>query len=153
MRLFRLVCAFIAIQAFPATGALAETRSLSQAWLFHAGESQGAESPRFDDRGWRKVAIPHDWSIIDKPDGLPPFDAKATAGQDSGYLPGGIGWYRRHLNLTAAEAAKVVRLNFEAIYMGAEAGPIVVEVEADGLPIQRLRLDGQSDRGREGDGA
>jgi beta-galactosidase len=103
-----------------AAPAAAETRSLSQDWLFQAGENKGADNPGFDDRGWRRVAVPHDFSIMDKPDVSAPFDPKATAGQDSGYLPGGIGWYRRHLNLTAAEAAKVVRLNFEAIYMDAD---------------------------------
>jgi beta-galactosidase len=98
----------------------AETRSLSQDWLFKAGDNKGAEQPAFADRDWLTVTVPHDWSIMDKPDGRPPFDPQAVAGQDSGYLPGGIGWYRRHLNLTAAEAAKVVRLNFEAIYMDAD---------------------------------
>jgi beta-galactosidase len=100
--------------------ALAETRSLSQGWLFRAGENKGAESPALDDSSWRRVVVPHDWSIMDKPDGRPPFDPQAIAGQDSGYLPGGVGWYRRHLNLTAVDAAKVVRLNFEAIYMDAD---------------------------------
>jgi len=98
----------------------AETRSLSQDWLFHKGESKGAERPVFDDKGWRKVAVPHDWSILDKADGSPPFEPNMVAGQDSGYLAGGVGWYRRHLTLTTAEAAKVVRLNFEAIYMDAD---------------------------------
>lgn len=102
------------------TPALAQARSLSQEWLFHAGETKGAEGPTFDDRKWSKVVVPHDWSIMDKPDGRPPFDPKTEAGQDSGYLPGGIGWYRRHLSLTAAEAARVVRLNFEAVYMDAD---------------------------------
>jgi beta-galactosidase len=120
-RLLSLACAFIALLISTTVApAAAETRSLSQDWLFKPGENKGAESPGFDDRGWRKVAVPHDWSIMDKPDGSPPFDPKATAGQDSGYLPGGIGWYRRRLNLTATEAAKVVRLNFEAIYMDAD---------------------------------
>jgi beta-galactosidase len=99
---------------------MAATRSLSQGWLFHAGESKDAESPGLEERGWRKVVVPHDWSIMDKPDGSPPFDAKTAGGQDSGYLPGGVGWYRRHLRLTPAEAARVVRLNFEAVYMDAE---------------------------------
>ena len=103
-----------------AAPAAAETRSLSQDWLFRAGESEGAEVPAFDESGWRSVVVPHDWSIMDKPDGSPPFDPKAIAGQDSGYLPGGIGWYRRHLSLTSAETAKVVWLNFEAIYMDAD---------------------------------
>ena len=122
MKLLRgLCCAVLALRlGTMAIPAAAETRSLSQEWLFRAGESKGAEAPAFDDRGWRKVVVPHDWSIMDKPDGSPPFDPKAIAGQDSGYLPGGIGWYRRHLNLTAAEAAKVVRLDFEAIYMDAD---------------------------------
>jgi beta-galactosidase len=100
--------------------ASAETRSLSTGWLFHAGESQGAQAPDFDDRSWRVVVVPHDWSIMDKPDGSPPFEPAVRAGQDSGYLAGGVGWYRRHLTLSASEAAQVVRLNFEAIYMDAE---------------------------------
>ena len=121
-RYLTLALSFLAAVAIwtAAAPAVAETRSLSQDWLFRAGESEGAETPAFDEGGWRSVVVPHDWSIMDKPDGSPPFDPKAIAGQDSGYLPGGIGWYRRHLSLTSAEAAKVVRLNFEAIYMDAD---------------------------------
>ena len=81
---------------------------------------QGAESPAFDDSGWRSVAVPHDWSIMDKPDGTRRSSRKRSRAQDSGYLAGGIGWYRRHLTLTAEEAAQVVRLNFEAVYMDAD---------------------------------
>jgi beta-galactosidase len=99
--------------------AMGETRSLSQDWLFQNGDTKGAEDPTFDDRGWRHVVVPHDWSIMDKPDGNP-FVPNMIAGQDSGYLAGGVAWYRRHLALTPAEAAKVVRLNFEAIYMDAD---------------------------------
>lgn len=106
--------------ALAAVPAWAETRSLSQDWLFHAGDAAGAEKPSFDDRGWRRVVVPHDWSIMDKADGSPPFDPNTPSGQDSGYLPGGIGWYRRHLTLSPAEAARVVRLNFEAVYMDAD---------------------------------
>ena len=46
--------------------ALAETRSLSQGWLFRAGDSKGAEDPAFGDSGWRHVVVPHDWSIEDR---------------------------------------------------------------------------------------
>ncbi|PCD03653.1 hypothetical protein COC42_04665 [Sphingomonas spermidinifaciens] len=107
----------LAMAALPAAG---EERSLSQGWRFHAGDAPGAERPGFEDRDWRPVTVPHDWSIMDRGDGRPPFDRDAVAGQDSGYLPGGIGWYRRHLKLSAAEAAGVVRLKFEAIYMDAD---------------------------------
>ncbi|WP_338761081.1 glycoside hydrolase family 2 TIM barrel-domain containing protein [Massilia sp. METH4] len=100
--------------------AAAEQRSLSQGWLFERGAVQGAEQPAFDDARWRKVTVPHDYSIMDKPDGSPPFDAKAVGGQDSGYLPGGQGWYRKHFVLDAADASRVLRLNFEAVYMDAD---------------------------------
>lgn len=114
-------CVAIAAFAFAFTPtAAAEQRSLSQDWRFSPGDSDGAEQPAYDDRSWRHVTVPHDWSIADKPDGSPPFDRDAKSGQDSGYLPGGIGWYRRHLVLDASEAARTVLIDFEAIYMDAD---------------------------------
>ncbi|WP_457356639.1 glycoside hydrolase family 2 TIM barrel-domain containing protein [Roseateles sp. P5_D6] len=98
----------------------AEERRLSMGWRFMAGEIQGAERPDFDDGAWRQVAVPHDFSILDKADGAPPFDPATVGGRDSGYIPGGTGWYRRHLTLTSAEAARVVRLKFEAVYMDSD---------------------------------
>lgn len=100
--------------------AAAEQRSLSQDWRFQRGDSKGAETAGYDDGSWRRVSVPHDWSIEDKPDGSPPFDPGAVSGQDSGYLPGGVGWYRRHLALDARDAARTVLVRFEAIYMDAD---------------------------------
>lgn len=54
--------------------ALAETRSLSQAGCSAREMSRELRSPIFDDWGWRPVTVPHDWSIMDKADGSPPFD-------------------------------------------------------------------------------
>ena len=36
-------------------------------WSFHLGGAQGAEAPGFDDSRWRKLDLPHDWSIEDLP--------------------------------------------------------------------------------------
>jgi beta-galactosidase len=111
--------------AMAASPAWAEVRSLSQGWRFHAGEAAGAERSAFDDKTWLRVVVPHDFSIMDRPDGSrldrsAPFDPDAIGGQDSGYLPGGIGWYRRHLVLTPTDASRIVRLNFEAVHMDAD---------------------------------
>lgn len=111
-----LLAALIAAQPLAAQPA---SLNLSQGWRVHKGEADGAAQPGFDDSGWKQVVAPNDASIMDGPEGTP-FDAKATAGQDSGYLPGGVVWYRQHLNLSAAEARKVARLNFEAVYMDAD---------------------------------
>jgi beta-galactosidase len=103
-----------------ATPLCAEHRSLSQSWLFQRGEVKGAEQTAYDDHAWRAVSVPHDWSIMDKPDGSSPFDPHTADGASSGYLPGGTGWYRRHIRLDADEASRYVRLNFEAVYMDAD---------------------------------
>ena len=61
---------------------------------------------------WQPVNLPHDWSILGA------FDEKAPSGNDGGYLPTGLGWYRRTLNYTGKE--KHLRLHFEGVYMNSE---------------------------------
>jgi len=47
---------------------------------------------RFDDTGWRRVTLPHDWGIEG------PFDPHAPGG--TGKRPfAGIGWYRKHFTV------------------------------------------------------
>ena len=36
-------------------------------WLFLRGNTIGAEQPAYDDSNWRKLDLPHDWSIEDLP--------------------------------------------------------------------------------------
>ena len=45
-------------------------RPLNAHWRFLRGDAVGAELPQFDDAAWRRVDLPHDWSIED----LPPRD-------------------------------------------------------------------------------
>ena len=37
--------------------------SFDNDWLFLKGDATGAEHPEFDDKAWRKLDVPHDWSI------------------------------------------------------------------------------------------
>jgi len=54
----------------------------------------------FDDRDWQAVTLPHDWAIAG------PFLRTGDVG-GMGRLPSwGIGWYRRKLDLPAADAGK-----------------------------------------------
>ena len=124
------LCALFAAAIVAPAGA--QRTGLSQDWLFLRGDAPGAERSGFDDRGWQNTVVPHDWSIMDRPDGRPPFDPAAESGHDSGYLPGGIGCYRRALNLSAADAARTVLLKFEAVYMDAE-------IWLNGEPVARHR--------------
>lgn len=120
MTLTRMLLSTVAAALVHASAANAETVDLSRGWFFHKGEATGAQSPTFDHGDWAPVSVPHDWAIMDRPDGTPPFDRNATAGQDYGYLPGGIGWYRRALSIDADDVDRVAQLRFEAIYMDAD---------------------------------
>jgi beta-galactosidase len=62
-------------------------------WRFLKADAPGAEQPEFDDSAWRTVDVPHDWSIEG------PFDANAPMGGAGGFLPAGVGWYRKHFTL------------------------------------------------------
>lgn len=44
-------------------GKIRQIPSFDLDWRFHLGEIKGAENPEFNDSLWRKVDLPHDWSI------------------------------------------------------------------------------------------
>ncbi|MBB5350761.1 beta-galactosidase/beta-glucuronidase [Haloferula luteola] len=77
-------------------------------WKFHLGDLAGAETPEFADQQWRPVTLPHDWSIEGE---FSPDHASAT-----GFLPGGIGWYRKSFTLSPEAHGKRVLLRFEGVY-------------------------------------
>ena len=57
---------------------------------WNVSESPEMKAPAFDDSRWRRVTLPHDWGVE-----LPMSPDKGSC---QGYLPGGIGWYRKHLS-------------------------------------------------------
>ncbi len=82
-------------------------------WAFTLSDQPEAWGKAFDDSTWRQVTVPHDWSIEE---GFAETNSSGT-----GYLPGGIGWYRAHVSLaTLGEfAGKHARLKFEGVYKNA----------------------------------
>ena len=62
-------------------------------WLFFQGNATGAEQSSFADSTWRTVNVPHDWAIEG------PFSQTAATSGRCGYVPSGIGWYRKHFTL------------------------------------------------------
>jgi beta-galactosidase len=64
--------------------------------------------PEFNDSGWRRLNLPHDWSIEG------PFSSVCASG--TGFLPGGIGWYRKHFKLDSVHKGKVIAIEFDGVY-------------------------------------
>ena len=73
-----------------------QTQTFDRDWRFHLGDVPGAEQPAFDDSKWRRLDVPHDWSI----EGA--FSEQSPAGVAGGALPGGVGWYRKTFKIGRA---------------------------------------------------
>jgi beta-galactosidase len=91
-----------------------ETQNFDRGWRFHLGDVAGAQQPGFADAAWRKLDLPHDWSI----EGA--FSEQNPAGVAGGALPGGIGWYRKAFTLPAGDTGKVVFIEFDGVYRNSE---------------------------------
>jgi beta-galactosidase len=88
--------------------------TLDFGWRFLQGDDTNAISPAFDDSAWRTVTLPHDWSIEGD------FNRTNAMSAASGYLPSGIGWYRRTFTVPPAWNGKRVMIEFEGVYMNAD---------------------------------
>lgn len=84
--------------------------SLDFDWSFHLGECEEAMRVDFIPTEWRweSVQLPHDWSIY------LPFEVEA--GGSSGYLPGGIGLYRREIDIPLSYKGKSIAIQFDGVY-------------------------------------
>ncbi|TMI97840.1 MAG: DUF4982 domain-containing protein [Bacteroidetes bacterium] len=89
-------------------------------WRFHRGGAQGAEMPGFDDSKWRKVDLPHDWSIEDLPGTRSPFDPNAISQVSGGFTVGGTAWYRKTFTIPADQKNKRIHIQFDGVYMNAD---------------------------------
>lgn len=88
--------------------------NFNEGWKFFLGDTAAASRPDFDDTAWRTLDLPHDWSIegalhIDNP-----------MGNDGGYYPAGIGWYRKTFRFTPDAQRPETLVYFEGVYMNAE---------------------------------
>src|SRR5579871_3319921 len=88
--------------------------SFNKDWKFNLGEVAGASSVAYDDKSWRVLDLPHDWSVELK------FDEHSPTGTGGGALPGGIGWYRKTFTLPVSEKGKNVYIDFDGVYRKSE---------------------------------
>lgn len=86
-------------------------QDFNSGWKFNLGDISDAQAPNFDDSKWRNVTLPHDYSIEQS------FTKSGEA--ESGYLLGGVGWYRKSVLMPNDVKGKRINLNFDGIYMDA----------------------------------
>ena len=75
-------------------------------WCFILADDSTAMKPGYDDSRWRQLTLPHDWSVESAP--------SQELASCTGYLPGGIGWYRKTFRVDD-DAARYY-IYFEGVY-------------------------------------
>lgn len=75
-------------------------------------DAESAWYKGYDDSGWREVMVPHDWSVEQ------PFRKECSSG--TGYLPGGVGWYRVRFTLPREYQGKNIRVVFDGVYKNSQ---------------------------------
>ena len=80
-------------------------------WLFILADTASMSKPDYNDKAWRRLNLPHDWSIEGD------FMASAPAGAGGGALQGGVGWYRKHFRVEDHGADQLYFIQFDGVYM------------------------------------
>jgi len=83
-------------------------------WRFLKADAAGAEQNNFSDAAWRQLDVPHDWSIEG------PFAEANKTGGAGGFLPSGVGWYRKHFMLPKDAADKCVSVEFDGVMQNSD---------------------------------
>lgn len=96
----------------PGLAANQRKKLFNDGWRFHLADSITLKEnyKAIPENRWTDVVLPHDWSI------LMPFNRNAAPGNDGGYLPAGLGWYKKTLNIGKLPEGRVVKLYFEGAY-------------------------------------
>ncbi|HOH23813.1 MAG TPA: glycoside hydrolase family 2 TIM barrel-domain containing protein, partial [Bacteroidales bacterium] len=85
---------------------------INKGWYFNLGDLKYGGAEFLDHSSWRQVQLPHDWSVEGTPS---PQWASCT-----GYLPGGIAWYRKDLDIPSDLEGQKVFIYFEGVYNNSE---------------------------------
>ena len=112
-----LILASIQIFTLNVWSAVSDARQhllMDHNWKFIQSDIKDAEKQGFDDTNWRTLNLPHDWSIEGE------FKEDAITKGPGGYLPTGIGWYRKHFTLSSIAKDQQYWIEFDGVYMNSD---------------------------------
>ncbi|MDN3595525.1 glycoside hydrolase family 2 TIM barrel-domain containing protein [Zunongwangia endophytica] len=95
--------------SFPLAISAQENNKLmfNDSWKFHMGELTNKS-----DANWKNVSLPHDWSIQSD------FDSRWASG--TGFLPGGIAYYKKNFDVQNYSPNKKYSIYFDGVYKNSE---------------------------------
>ncbi|TRX60629.1 glycoside hydrolase family 2 protein [Fulvivirga sp. M361] len=91
-----------------------EVQDFNFDWRFHLGEAVEKEMlNQPDNYSWKEVRLPHDWSSESS-------FTQVETGSSTGFLPAGIGWYKKDFSISEEDKGKVVSIEFDGVYNNAQ---------------------------------
>ena len=81
-------------------------------WSFHLGDIEYGGIEHLDHSAWRVLDLPHDWSV----EGV----ASKLNSSCTGFLAGGIAWYRKSFDMPLTKKGEKVYIYFEGVYNNSE---------------------------------
>ena len=127
MKKYHLLIVFTLIVSLPALAQIKAGRnqSFDENWSFRKGKMSAPKNENFDDTDWRKLDLPHDWSIEDLSETptdstIGPFYKNAVGKNSTAFTVGGTAWYRKKFVMDKSTEGKQVSILFEGVYMIAD---------------------------------
>lgn len=104
-----IIICFLFIFGYAQTLTARKIISFDKDWKFFKGDIKDAEQVGFNDASWRALSVPNDWSIEG------PYDRNNPTSRGGGFLPGGVGWYRKTFSMNEGEAKNLAFIEFDGI--------------------------------------
>lgn len=86
--------------------------NINSQWSFHLGDILYGGREYMDCSQWQVVDLPHDWTVKQ--------NARPDLASCTGFLPGGIAWYRKTLEIPIEKKDQKVYIYFEGVYNNSE---------------------------------
>jgi len=107
-----IIAAFCFFSVIAGAQGFGDRQLFNDDWRFHLGDIQYGGRENLDISKWESVTLPHDWTVLQT---ASPQYAACT-----GFLPGGIGWYRKNFTVPADKKGENVYIYFEGVYNNSE---------------------------------
>ncbi|MFR9620538.1 MAG: sugar-binding domain-containing protein [Rikenellaceae bacterium] len=107
-RLFLAVAMAVASCGLCVAQGFGDVVTINENWRFHLGDITYGGVEFLDHSQWRELSLPHDWSVEQEP--------SREYASCTGYLPGGIAWYRKDLDIPADREGQKLFVYFEGVY-------------------------------------
>jgi beta-galactosidase len=105
-----LIAVFPCCHLMAADGPVRVRENFDLGWRFFQGDVTNAEQSSFADSDWQAVNLPHDWSIAG------PYAQTNSVDPRDGFLPVGVGWYRKHFLAPESVRGKKIVVEFDGVY-------------------------------------